>query len=480
MNATQIEQERTIRIRDLFITICQRWRSLVVCFVIGAIVFGAYGWIKSGNDAISTPEQAAEIVTSLGSKRAGVIESYAEDIKDSTDQMIRQGKYNKDARIMKLDPFHLYVHELKYYISGDTEWGISANNSAMVQAYVSKLQSDFLGQKLKAVIEEEAGEKQREFYESPTLIKVDEINQASGIVIFLLYFEEGEETEAVSQLKEKMRTAKGSVQADLGEHTLSLIGESSYEYADMDILHIQEANSQRINDLTERIEKVKKQVTDEEELKYLNYLIAHSDDETSGADTFIQTPRYISKKYILIGAILGMILAVIVIIIKYVASNSIKNAKELEIDFGLQVLGTLEGEQSFYQKRRTKLDKWLRNKKNETNGRISDEEMIDLISTKIKIEAKKADLHQICLAVDMNASYKTALLENLIDKIGDSPSVIIIRNIQEQPDGLEDLSEMDGIVLVEQIEQSGYDDLKKICALCCNYQVNVIGSIVLD
>ena len=205
MNQPQYENERTIRIRDLFITLCQRWRSLVICLIVGAIVLGVYGWWKNGNEVISTSEQAAVVVASLGNKRARVIESYAEDIKDSTDQIIRQGKYNKDALIMKLDPFHLYVHELKYYISGDTEWGISANNSAMVQAYVSKLQLDFLGQKLKAVIEEEAGEKQREFYESPTLIKVDEINQASGIVIFLLYFEEGEETEAVSQLKEVCR-----------------------------------------------------------------------------------------------------------------------------------------------------------------------------------------------------------------------------------------------------------------------------------
>ena len=101
MNNLQYSNERTIRIKDLIITICQRWRSLIVCLVIGAVVLGALGWLKSVDDVIYTQEQAEAIALSLGSKRAGVIESFAEDIKDSTDQIIRQGIYNKDALIMK-------------------------------------------------------------------------------------------------------------------------------------------------------------------------------------------------------------------------------------------------------------------------------------------------------------------------------------------------------------------------------------------
>ena len=121
MNTTQIEKERTIRIRDLFITICQRWRSLVVCFVIGAIVLGAYGWWKSGTETISTPQQAQAMGNRLGEERKGVIESYASDINSSTQQMVLQGQYNKESLLMQLDPFHLSVCEINYYIDDPAE-----------------------------------------------------------------------------------------------------------------------------------------------------------------------------------------------------------------------------------------------------------------------------------------------------------------------------------------------------------------------
>ncbi len=481
MNNPQYNNERSIRIKDLFITICQRWRSLIVCLVIGTLVLGAFGWLKSADDAIYTQEQAEAIAASLGSKRAGVIESYAEDIKDSTDQMIRQGVYNKDALIMKLDPFHLFVHELKFYISDAEEAeSISAKHSAMVQAYVSKLQDGFLGQKLKAIIEEEAGEKQREFYESPNLIKVDETNQNAGVLTFLLYFEEDDDAEAVLLLKEKMQEAKSRVEAELGGHSLSLIGESAYGFADMDILHVQEANSQRINDLTERIEKIKKQVTDPTELKYLNYLVSKTDQTIGENELVLKAARHINIKFIVVGAALGLILAVIVIIIKYVGSNTIKNAKEIEELFGVQLIGKMEGGHSFYRKRKTRLDKWLKSKKSGTIGIVPEEEQIRLIATRIKIEAEKKELQKVGLIIDKTIEAGTDLMESIKMFLGQDVKLQVIDSIFEQPESLKELAEMDGAVLIEQIDRSKYDDIRTTAILCENYQVQLVGSIIIE
>lgn len=481
MNNPQYNNERTIRIRDLIITICQRWRSLIICFVIGALVLGAYGWLKSADNDIQTQEQAEEIAAALGSKRAGVIETYAEDIKDSTDQMIRQGQYNKEALIMKLDPFHLYVYELKYYI-GDEENidNNSAKHTAMVQAYVSKLQDGFLGQKLKAITEEEAGEKQREFYESPNLIKVDETNQNTGVLTFLLYFEEDGVAETVSQLKEKMREAKSKVEAELGAHTLSLIGESSYEFADMDILHIQEANSQRINDLTERIEKIKKQVTDPVELQYLNYQVSKTGQTIGENERTVKSGRHINKKYIVVGAALGLIIALIVIIIKYVSSNTIKNAKEIEEFFGVPLMGELEGTHSFYQSRKTRLDKWLRNKKSGTACNVPEEEQIRLIATRIKLEAEKKGLKKIGLVSDQPVNANVKIQEFIAALSGQDVILPVIECVIEHSESLKELAGMDGAVLLGQVDRSKYDDMRTITALCANYQVQIIGSVIME
>lgn len=483
MNNPQYEKIRTIRIKDLFVTVCQRWRSLIICLIIGAVVLGAYGWVKSVDNTISTKEQAEILAESLGSRKAGVIESYAEDIINSTEQLINQGEYNKNALIMKLDPFHLYVYELKFFIGDEENAGYyNSKCVAIIQAYVSTLQDGFLGQKLKAVTEEEVGEKQREFYESPNLIKVDTTNQNAGILSFLLYFEEDEDIdiETVSQLKAKMQETKSSVEAELGSHILSLIGESSYAFADMDILQIQEANAQRINDLMVRIDTVKSQKMDADEQSYLNYLISETEQIEKKNDTVRKTSHHISIKYIALGAVLGVILAVIVIIIKYIATNSIKNAKEIEEDFGLQLIGEFEGGNSFYRKRKTGLDKWLRNKKNKTAGVMSEAKASQLITARIRIEAGKKNLKKIGLVIDKGVNQKTKMLDSIAALLGQDVQLKVIKEVFERTESLKELAEMDGAILVEQVDSSRYDDIRRTIALCDNYQIQVIGSIVAE
>ena len=482
MNNASVGNERTIHIRDLFITICQRWRSLIVCLIIGAVVLGAYGWWTSGNDTISSPEQAQMFGNRLGAERKGVIESYASDIYASTQQMIQQGQYNKESLLMKLDPFHLYVYELSYYINpAENDWS-SSQQSAVAHSYLSKLQESFLGSKVTAVAEKDAYAEQIDYYESTYLIRVDKEDLENGILTFRLYYPQ-EQTDGVAELTDALQKAKGKVQSDLGKHDLVLIGESGFNYADLNILYIQESNAKRISDLADQIATLEKLVTVSDEQKYLDYLIAHPDTDTKGdtqKNTATTSKRHLDKKYIIIGAVLGLILAVIVIIIKYIASNAIRSTKEIEENFGLQILGSMEGNSPFYQKRKTKLDQWLRRKKNKTKDQLPAEEKAEVIATKIRIEAEKADLHNICLAVDKKVFEDAGVLETLVDKIGDVPSVKVIRNVSEQPDSLKGMAGMDGVVLVGQIDRSGFDDLKNICELCRSYSVKVIGSIIVE
>ena len=57
----ELRAEREIRIFDLFISLCQRWRSLLICLIIGAVVLGAYGWFKnSGTGDAASPETAED------------------------------------------------------------------------------------------------------------------------------------------------------------------------------------------------------------------------------------------------------------------------------------------------------------------------------------------------------------------------------------------------------------------------------------
>ena len=479
MNHTQMEMERTIRVYDLFLAICQRWRSLVICFVIGALVFGAYGWWKSGNTGALTDATANALVETLGSGRKETIEGYVGEYVASVEQITKQGEYNKNAALMQLDPFHLSVYEVKYYLNNRGEEGSDVNAAALAQAYISQLQKDYLGQKVKAVIEGESGVLQRELYESTNLIQIDTKDIDSGILTVRIYSQETIPEADATELKNQIQTAQGRVRTIVGDHSLILIGESSFVTADMDILLIQVANLQRIEELTTRIEDIQKAVTNSDEKLYLNYLIKKAQNDRQSTDTN-KASRHINKKYIMIGALLGVVLAAIVIILKYIASGTIKTGKEMEEDFGIQVLGWFDGKDSFYRKRKTKLDKWLRSLRNKKADQIPYDEMVDLIATKLKIEAEKRETHQVCMILDGKVTGKTDFIEAIRQKTGDEPKITVISNILQQSEELAGLSDKDGAVLIGQIGKSQFDDIRSICVLCANYHVSVIGSIVLD
>ena len=379
---------------------------------------------------------------------------------------------------MQLDPLHLAAQEVKYYISTDgneAENGISA--AALAHAYVSELQKDYLGEKLNSVVMEETGIVQKEYYESPALIQIDEKDIASGILTFRIYAQEEVPEQDAQTLKEKMKAAEKSVQQNAGAHQLTLIGESSFVTADMDIVLIQTANVKRISELTEQIENIEKGITDKDEEKYLKYLVGKEMNPEKAAKG---GERHISLKFIIVGAFLGVILAALAIIIKYIVSGSVKTGREFEEDLGLQQLGWFDGKKKFYQKRKTGLDKWLRSLRNRKADKVAYDDMVDLVATKIRIEAEKRDLHQICMIVDGSVDGNTDFMDAVLQKAGPESGISVIRNILEQSGDLAGLSDMDGAILIGQTERTRFEDVRSICALCANYHVDVIGSIVLD
>ena len=478
MNNTQAGTERTIRVYDLFLALCQRWRSLIICFVIGAIVLGGYGWWKSGGSDALTDETVESFVEKFDSGRKEVLEGYASEYTDSIEQIEKQSDYNKNSALMQLDPFHLSVYEVKYYLSTGEE-DTYVNTAALAQAYISQLQTEYLGQKVTAVFEGDNGAIQKELYESPNLIQIDTKDIASGILTFRIYAQDVLLEADTAALKNQVQTAQGRVRKAVGDHSLTLIGESSFVTADMDIMKIQSENVKRVDDLTYRIESIRKAVTDSSEKQYLNFLIEKKLNPEAAPEPVSQS-RHISKKYILVGALLGLILAAIVIVIKYIATNSVKTGREMEENFGLQILGWFDGKDSFYKKRKTKLDKWLRSLRNKKADQVPYEEMVDLVATKIHIEAEKRETHQVCMILDGNVSGDTDFIEAVRQKIGEEPKITVISNILQQSGELVGLSDKDGAVLIGQIGKSRFDDIRSICALCENYHVNVIGSIILD
>lgn len=357
MELREEREEREIRIFDLFISLCQRWRSLLICLIIGAVVLGAYGWYKSGSG------------TSGGEA-------------DPVDPSAWEAVLGPDA---KTDVDQLYL----------------------------------------------------------TIQEYDKLIQ---------------ENDSVDDLSQKLE------------------------------------NMKNITSIQNNISSTRSRFDDNQKA-YLAYLMGDTDIIPGNEDTYDHQAnvrndeasaggRHISKKYVVVGALLGLILAAIVIIIKYIATSTIKTAAETEENIGLPIVGRFDGSDKFYDKRKTALDRWLRKVKQKNKQKLSYEDSVEMVAAKIQIAAKKLDLKKVCIAVDSNVALDKVqheeFLEDVIAKVGSEPEVLILNNILGRPDALHDMAGSDAVLLVLQTENSRFTDVQYERLLCEGYGVPVLGAVVVE
>lgn len=360
MELREEREEREIRVFDLFISLCQRWRSLLICLIIGAVVLGAYGWYKSGGSA-----PASTVPADQAKQEAAWEDVLGPDAMEEVDQL---------------------------YIA--------------TQEYTRLL----------------------------------------------------EELNSITDVNDKLE------------------------------------NFKNITTAQNNISATKSRFTDDQKA-YLAYLMGDTDIIPGNEDTYdhkanveseeeAASGRHISKKYIVVGALLGLILAAIVIIIKYIATATVKTADEAEENLNLQILGHFDGSNKFYDKRKTALDRWLRRVKQKNKRKLSYAESVEMVSAKIQIAAKKQDLKKVCIAVDSNVELEKVqskdFLDAIVAKIGGTPEMLVLNNILGRSDALHDMAGADGVILVLQTENSRFNDVQSERILCEGYGLNVLGAVVVE
>ena len=359
MELREEREEREIRVFDLFISLCQRWRSLLICLVIGAVVLGAYGWYKSGSGTAGAPSSPVEIT--------------------------------------------------------DEDWSAVLGPDAMndVQQLYSSIQ------------------------------EYDKLMQEQSHVTDLS--EKLENMEHITAIQNNVSATKARFTDDQKAYLAFLMGDTNIIPGNEDT-YDHKANEQ-------------------------------SAQEAAGG-------RHISKKYVVVGALLGLILAAIVIIIKYIATATIKTAGETEENLDLQILGRFDGSNKFYDKRKTALDRWLRRVKQKNKQKLSYEERVKMVSAKMQIAADKYDLKKICIAADSNVELEKVqnkeFLDDIIAKLGGTPEAVVLNNILGRSDALHDMAGADAVVLVLQTENSRFTDAQYERILCEGYGVPVLGAIVVE
>lgn len=350
-------EEREIRVFDLFISICQRWRSLLICLLVGAVLFGGYGWLKS-KPVVAEPMPEAE-----------------------------------------------------------------------------------------------AEEKWQEVLSPGEIIEVKQLYS-----VILEYESLMAQQDQIPDLAERLTNLE---RVSYGQ---SLIAGTRRVFSDDQEAYLEYLMGD-------------KNITPGDDTTY-----SHKDNAEAAKDA--SSGRRINKKYLVVGAFGGLVLAALIILIKYIASGCIRSREEAEETLQLSVVGSFDGSNRFYDKRKTALDRWLRRLKHRNKKKPSYEETVDVIAARIRIAAEKEGMKSFCIAVDPGVVLESVkpeeFLEDIKKKAGSDLSITVESNILKNADSLQSAAEADGVLLVIQTESSRFMDVQYERMLCEGYQSPVIGTILVE
>ena len=177
---------------------------------------------------------------------------------------------------------------------------------------------------------------------------------------------------------------------------------------------------------------------------------------------------FISVKYLLIGLILGLVVACGYIAVRYVMSSKLRTVGDLESGFGLTVLGCVT-EQNKSKLFRSSYDAY------------SKEEQVELIAANVKVLMERQDKQKVFLTGDSATERCREVIELVAQSLNDKGLTCTTgASVAYDVDSINKIADADAVVLVEQIDVSRYDAIKKEKELCAECKIPVLGCAAIE
>lgn len=486
--------EMTISLKDLLYRILLRWRLILVYLVLGALIFGGVGYMKNLGAAkkatqgkpLTAKEQVEKYEAVLTENEIAVVQAAVNTYFDYQKNMELIKEYYTNSIRMQLNPNEVPNLRLQYLIDNHYEAVypvVEAKDYTgdIINSYTMMLSDGDVYKKVAAVL----GDDMNVAYVGEL------IGTGSSADILTVYVtgRDEEECKAISRvLQEIIQDGTSDLKKLYGEFDITLIQESYYERANTDLLAEQRKQENDYNSLLNNMNGLANNMTDNQKNYYYALLEVEEGEAVVGEEDAEHAPEVgedvqvelFHKKYILLGAVLGVFLVCCYLACRYLLSARLRVKEDLEGPFGIVNLGVLplgRPKRKFLDC----VDRWISSAFGEKNGRFSEEERIRMICAGIRIGAKKSDMKSVYLTgvcSDEACEQVKAMLCEQIKK--DIEIVRFGKSVVYDPEALEAMVSSDGVVFVEQIDGSRYDELKKEIEICRQNQVPVIGSVILS
>lgn len=378
-------------------------------------------------------------------------------------------EYLEKSVLNSINPYNVHVAQADMYVATDYKIlpGMEYQNvdytDAVLQAYSSlMINSETMGSIAKSI-----GMEERYLRE---LVSVSGDSSTRLLTVRVYGSDDATTSKILNALLTRMDAIQEIVESSVGHHSVAQLANTSTVQVLTWLRDSQQQNRENLTDL-------QNQVTT---LEAADRVLQQSIEDEQQALDAMEPPEEVKTgtsvvKLVVLGFLLGGVLACGVIVVRFLMQGKVYSGKELNQTTGLPLLGTLASERT---KKAGKLDAALNKMEGRPDG-SGDEEMIRLMAVTVRSRAPEAD--SILVTGDLPAEQLNALAAALqnTDALR-AQTVNAAESILQNAATVPQVTDADTIVLAADCTCSRYADVKDQTERIRRLGKNILGCIVFE
>ena len=331
MNENYVKDQTEIDLAQLFWAICRRWR-MVLCWMLAvAVVAGAFKAVSTARSLRNTEEIAAAqstyeaLVANNRQERSDILKR----LRSISEEIAERQAYEKNSYYMSIDPYNVAVAEQIYYVKTDYQIlpDMIYQNPDYTDAIVNAYMYVLTGESNLQPVAEKCDMELRYLEELVTVW-----SNGSGMFTVHVIARDMEEAEKILALLDGgVATSRELIESTINAHEITKLTYNAYTTVDMNLSQTQSDKEDALTKLrTEYADQTARYETLKEDYKNFKAPVSDSDGVLRG-----------SVKMIVLGALLGAVIACCIVCVQAAVSDRLYSAGSLTQRVRLRILGAV-------------------------------------------------------------------------------------------------------------------------------------------
>ena len=475
------KQSREVPIIEVFWKILMRWRSILVCALVGAGLLGTGVYFRAmkANHTQSEQETGNKEIVFTEAENEQI--RYAVSLRESTDNL---QEYMLDSILMNMNAQNEQVLVMQFYVDNEyhfnyMEENIPDNTVDIIKAYKGCV----LNEELINRISENVLPDTEKSYIAELITSTEDVAGTKSNAIFevrFIHYDRDILEEVSDLIPAFLNDNTQHISKTIGAHSLKLLSSDIRTVTDDDLAKLQSSYRSMLQTYDAQWKNLQASMTEAQVRQVDKELYGISDeipDQASAGveQVSVQKPK-ISLKYILLGAIIGVIVAIGWHICMVLLAGRLQFTEEIKSLYEIPVLGVV-GE----KKKQMVIDRLLLRLRARFKRNLSDAEKFEILLGNIEIICKQRNIKELYIT----GTEYNQLNEEMLNRTKEGIRKLGItlyegNNVCYDMKSQKKMLDIKYVVVIEILELSRYREMEQEKNLILDKEIDLLGCIVVE